>query len=110
MDWLELNDIKDQLRIERDYHDEDTILTRYGNSAEATILNLTGRTYEELKAMNPTGENAIPADIWEATVMLVVSSYEHRSPSAQYQMYAVGYGFDMKIKPYMRLAGKEASV
>ena len=110
MKWLTLNDIKDQLRIERDYTDEDSILTRYGDSAEAVILNLTGRTYEELKTMNPTGEDAIPGDIWEATVMLVVSSYEHRSPSAQYQLYAVGYGFDMKIKPYMRLTGKEGGV
>jgi hypothetical protein len=35
--------------------------------------------------------------------MLVTLSYEHRTPVTQYQMYAVGYAFDMKVKPYMRL-------
>lgn len=109
MKWLGLNDIKDQLRIERDYNEENDILTRYGNSAEAVILNLTGRTYEELKAMNPTGEDEIPPDVWEATVMLVVLSYEHRSTVSMQNLYN-NPAFDIKIKPYIRLAGKEGGV
>ena len=51
MKWLTLTEIKQQLRIEADYTDEDALLTRYGNSAEAVVLNITGRTYDELKAM-----------------------------------------------------------
>jgi hypothetical protein len=107
MKWLELEEIKQQLRIEPDYHDEDALLTRYGNSAEAVVLNITGRTIDELKAMNPTGEDEIPADIWEATVMLVTLSYEHRSPVSMQNLYAIPYAFDMKVKPYMRLTTKE---
>jgi len=103
MKWITLEEIKQQLRIEPDYTDEDDKLERYGNSAEATILNLTGRTFEELKAMNPTGEDAIPPDLWEATVLLVSVSYEHNSAVDQYQMYAVPYSVDMKLKPYMKL-------
>jgi hypothetical protein len=104
MKWLTLNDIKDQLRIEHDYTDDDAILTRYGNSAEATVLNITGRTFDELKAMNPTGEDAIPPDLFEATVMLVTESYQHRSPGSMQQLYLIPCGFDMKIRPYIRLA------
>jgi uncharacterized phage protein (predicted DNA packaging) len=105
MKWLELDEIKQQLRIEPDYHDEDSLLERYGDSAESAILNITGRTYEELVDMNPLGENKIPADIWEATVMLVNMSYEHRSPVSMQNLYS-NPAFDMKIKPYIRLANK----
>ena len=110
MKWLTLEEIKQQLRIEADWHEEDALLVRYGNSAEAVVLNLTGRTYEELKAMNPTGEDAIPADVWEATVMLVEVSYQQRSPLTSQNLSIVPYAFDMKIKPYMRLAQREEDV
>jgi hypothetical protein len=99
MKWLTLEEIKQQCRIEQTFTDEDAILTRYGNSAENTVLNLCDRTYDDF--IREYGE--IPADIVEATLMLVTLSYEHRSPVTQYQMYAVGYAFDMKVKPYMRL-------
>ena len=106
MKWLSLEDIKKQLRIEPDFTEEDDLLTRYGNSAEASILNLTGRTYEELKEMNPVGENEIPADLWEATVMLVVSSDYHRG-AVDIQQCLANPGFTMKLKPYVRLADKD---
>ena len=109
MKWLTLPEIKQQLRIEADYTDEDALLTRYGNSAEAVVLNITGRTYDELKAMNPAGEDEIPADIWEATVLMVSMSYEHRSAVSMQNLYS-NPAFDMKIKPYIRLATKEESV
>lgn len=107
MKWLTLEDIKQQLRIEPDFVLEDNLLTRYGESAEAVVLNTTGRTYDELVAMNPTGENKIPADIWEASVMLVTLSYEQRSPVSMNNMYAIPYSFDMKVSPYIRHTRKE---
>ena len=110
MKWLTLEEIKQQLRIEPEFEDEDTLLTRYGNSAEAVVLNMTKRTFDELKAMNPTGEDAIPDDLWEASIMLVEVSYHQRSPISQQNLSVVPYAFDMKIKPYMRLADKEVTV
>lgn len=110
MKWLTLEEIKQQLRIEPEFEDEDTLLTRYGNSAEAVVLNMTKRTFDELKAMNPTGEDAIPDDLWEASIMLVEVSYHQRSPISQQHLSGVPYAFDMKIKPYMRLADKEVTV
>jgi hypothetical protein len=38
-----------------------------------------------------------------ATLLLVDNSYEHRSPQSPQQMYYVGYGFDLMVKPYMKL-------
>lgn len=103
MKWLDLNQIKQQLRIEPDYTDEDTLLTKYGESAENTILNICRRTYDDF--ISEYGE--IPSDIVEASLLLVTVSYEHRAAVTQYQMYSVGYAFDMKVKPYMRLASCE---
>ena len=100
MKWLTLNDIKDQLRIERDFTDDDGLLTKYGESAENTILNICRRTYDDF--LSEYGK--IPSDIVEASLLLVTVSYEHRAAVTQYQMYSVGYAFDMKVKPYMKLA------
>lgn len=100
MKWLDLNQIKQQLRIEPDYTDEDTLLTKYGESAEDTILNICRRTYDGF--LSEYGN--IPSDLVEASLLLVTVSYEHRAAVTQYQMYSVGYAFDMKVKPYMRLA------
>lgn len=100
MKWLDLNQIKQQLRIEPDYTDEDTLLTKYGESAEDTILNICRRTYDDF--LSEYGK--IPSDIVEASLLLVTVSYEHRAAVTQYQMYSVRYAFDMKVKPYMRLA------
>lgn len=107
MKWLTLDEIKQQLRIEPDFTDEDTLLERYGNSAELYVLNVTGRTYDELKAMNPTGEDEFPADLWEATIMLVQISYNRDTPISRQNMYIVPWGVDAKIKPYMRLTTRE---
>ena len=106
MKWLELDDIKRQLRIELDYTDDDQELTGYGNSAEDTVLNICNRTYDDF--IDQYGD--IPQPIREASLLLVCTSYEHRSAVTQYQMYSVGYAFDMKVKPYMRLASDSDAV
>jgi len=96
---LTLEDIKAQLRIEQDYHFEDDLLKRYGSSAENTLLNYINRSYDEVIE----AYGCIPDDLVHATLMLVDSSYQHRSPSSPQQMYYVLYGFDAIVKPYVRL-------
>ena len=44
MKWLTLERIKQQLRIEPDFHDEDDILELYGDSAEDAIREI-GRAH-----------------------------------------------------------------
>ena len=100
MKWLTLDEIKDQLRIERDFDLENDKLTLYGDSAEQAILDICRRTYDDF--IDDYG--AIPAPIRECSLLLVVMSYEHGTPASAQQMYNVGYAFDLKLKPYMRLA------
>ena len=100
MKWLTLNEIKDQLRIERDFDEENDKLTNYGNSAEEVILEICQRTYDDFI----DNYGAIPAPIREASLLLVVLSYQHGTAADSQQMYAVPYAFDFKLKPYMRLA------
>ena len=106
MKWLTLPIIKQQLRIEPDYTDEDDRLTSYGNSAEDTILYLCDRTYDDFIS----NYGKIPTQIVEASLLLVNLSYEQRSPITQYHMSSVGYSFDMKVKPFMRLTRGEDNV
>ena len=100
MKWLNLEQIKAQLRIEPDFHDEDTLLEMYGESAEEVLLNYLNRSYEDI--MEVYGR--IPAPLRHASLMLVDTSYQYRSPVSTQSMSLVPYTFDLLVKPYMRLA------
>ena len=100
MKWLTLEQIKAQLRIEPNFTADDKLLEMYGSSAENTVLKYMNRTYYDMIE----SYGGIPDDVLHATLMLVDESYQHRSPASTQNMYYVLYGFDAKIKPYMRLA------
>jgi uncharacterized phage protein (predicted DNA packaging) len=97
MRWLDLEYIKAHSRI--DYDCEDDLLELYADSAEETVLNLLGRSYENL--IEECGE--VPAPVKQAALMLVDLSYKERSPISPQQLYAVPYTVDVLIKPYMVL-------
>jgi uncharacterized phage protein (predicted DNA packaging) len=97
MKWLTIDDIKQQLRL--DYDCEEGLLELYGSSAEDMLLNYIGMSYEEVIA--EYGD--VPPALRHATLMLVDSSYTHRSPASIQQMYYVLYGFDALVKPYVKL-------
>jgi uncharacterized phage protein (predicted DNA packaging) len=98
MKWLTLDWIKKHSRI--DFDVEDDLLEEYGDDAEETVLNIIGRSYEEL--IETYGE--VPRPLFVASLQLVELDYTNRSPNSMQNMYQVGYGFDSKVKPYMRLA------
>ena len=97
--WLTLERIKQQLRIEQDFHEEDCLLEEYGESAEEVLLNYLNRTYEDV--IEAYGH--IPAPLRHASMMLVDTSYQYRSPVSTQSMSLVPYTFDILVKPYMRL-------
>jgi len=107
MNWLTLPIIKKQLRLEPDFTDEDDLLQLYGDSAEEMILNTTRRTVDELKAMNAADTTKVPQNLVHASLMLVEASYSNRSVVSMQNMYAVPYGYDMLVKPYVRLSSRE---
>ena len=99
MKFLTLEQIKAQCRIEEDFTLEDPKLTLYGDSAEQVVFNYCRRQYEDF--ISEYG--AIPQDIVHAALLLVTASYEHQAAVSMQNMSMVPYGFDLLIKPYMRL-------
>ena len=99
MKFLTLEQIKAQCRIEEDFTMEDSKLTLYGDSAEQVIFNMCQRPYEDF--IETYG--AIPQDVVHAALLLVTASYEHNAAVSMQNLSMVPYGFDMLIKPYMRL-------
>lgn len=99
MKFLTLEQIKAQCRIEEDFTLEDSKLTLYGDSAEQVIFNMCQRPYEDF--IETYG--AIPQDVVHAALLLVTASYEHNAAVSMQNLSMVPYGFDMLVKPYMRL-------
>lgn len=103
MKWLTIEYIKQHSRIE--YDCEDALLELYGESAEETVLNVIGRTYDEVVEKYGTNEKKVPAALIHASLLLVDLCYQQRNPVSIQSMYAVPYRpFDMMVKPYMKLA------
>ena len=105
MKWLTLKMIKQQLRMEEDFTLEDDLLELYGNSAEQTVLHVLNRTYDDV--VSEYGE--VPKDIVHATMLLVAASYEHRAAATMQNTYIRPYGFDLLVKPYMRLTSGDTN-
>lgn len=97
MKWLTIDWIKQHSRI--DFDCEDGLLELYGEDAEETVLNLCNRTMEDI--IEQYGQ--VPKPLYVAALMLVEVDYTNRSPNSMQNMYQVGYSFDMKVKPYMKL-------
>ena len=99
MKWLTLDWIRDHSRLLKDEAEND-ILELYGDDAEQTVLNICSRSYEDI--METYGE--VPKPLFVAALMLVEVAYTHRSPDTNQQLYLIPYTFDMKVKPYIKLA------
>lgn len=99
MKYLTLERIKQQLRIEQDFTLEDKFLTECGEGAEASMMNILGRTFEDL--VEHYGE--VPSPVVRATLKLVDHDYNQRSPSSPQNQYLTPYSFDYQVKPYIKL-------
>lgn len=97
MNWISLEQIKQNSRIDFSYDDE--LVTRCGNAAEAVILKLTRRTYGNIEDI--FGQN--PSDLVQAALLLADVGYKHRSPVSDTNKSVIPYTFDYIIAPYMRL-------
>ena len=100
MKWLTLDKIKAQCRIDPSFTLEDDILTEYGEDAEEMVLNDIRRSYTEL--IEIYGE--VPRPFVVASLLLVAASYKIREPISTQNLYNVGYGYEKRVKPYMKLS------
>ena len=97
MKFLTIDKIKQQLRL--DCTCEAELLEAYGNSAEETVLDIMGCTYDVAVAKY----GSIPARAHQAALMLVDTWYQFRTPIADRQMSVVPYTFDILMKPLAKL-------
>lgn len=98
MEYLTVEYIKAHSRI--DYGCEDDLIDLYGSAAERAILNLLGRSLDDLKEAN---DGLVPPDVIVATFQLADNLIRHRSPVEQVSLSLVPYGYDLMLKPYIAL-------
>ena len=98
MQWLTLELIKKQSRIENDY--ENDLLTLYGEAAEETILDYVDLSYDEIMENNG---RKFPSSLVLASLMLTDCSYKYRTFATPSHLENQG-AFDRLVKPYMTLA------
>lgn len=108
MKWLTIDYIKQHSRIE--YDCEDSLLELYGEAAEESVADYLnrGKTVDDCAASLIEEYGKIPARIIQASLMLVDTSYQYRSPVSPTQMYQVHYSFDYLVKPFIWLADHHA--
>ena len=100
MKWLTLPLIKNQLRLEPDYNDENEMLELYGNSAEEVVMEYIRRDYDEIIEKY----KSVPVNLVHASLMLVDISYQNRSAVSPQNMSVIPYGnIDTLVKPYCKL-------
>lgn len=104
MKWLTIDYIKAHSRI--DYDCEDSLLELYGDAAEATVMNIIGRDYDEIVEKFGTDTQEIPAPLIQASLILVDTSYQFRAAISTQNIYNVPNTFDFLVKPYMRYGWK----
>ena len=108
MKFLSIDYIKQHSRI--DFDCEDQLLELYGDSAEETLAGVLnrGNTVDQMVASLKEEYGDIPARCYHAALMLTEQAYNHRGPTSPTNMSMVPYGFDMLVKPLMKLTeGKE---
>ena len=108
MKFLSIDYIKQHSRI--DFDCEDQLLELYGDSAEETLAGVLnrGNTVDQMVASLKEEYGDIPARCYHAALMLTEQAYNHRGPTSPTNMSIVPYGFDMLVKPLMKLTeGKE---
>ena len=76
MKWLTLDRIKQQLRIEQDFHDEDDILDLYGDSAEEAILEVLNRSFEDIMFHGGIPPRQVPEVMGKSMAVIHTESFD----------------------------------
>jgi hypothetical protein len=107
MKFLTIDYIKQHSRI--DFDCEDQLLELYGDSAEEALAGLLnrGKTVEQMVTSLTEEYGQIPARCYHAALMLTEQAYNHRGPVSPTNMSIVPYGFDLLVKPLMKLTTAE---
>lgn len=102
MKWLTLQRIKQQLRIEPDFTEEDEWLEDTGEVAEDAILEALNRSYSDLYDVY----GHVPSPVRRASLLLVDSLYQFRGKDAIQTLQSTPT-FAFLLKPYVKLTSNE---
>lgn len=75
MEYLTLDEIKQQLIIDQSFTDDDTYLTALGDTAEAMVAKQLDKTLEDVVSEN---DGELPATLKHAMKLLIEYFYDNR--------------------------------
>lgn len=75
MEYLTLDEIKQQLIIDQSFTDDDTYLTALGDTAEAMVAKQLDKTLEDVVSEN---DGELPATLKHAMLLLIEYFYDNR--------------------------------
>ncbi|MBU9866812.1 head-tail connector protein [Rahnella aceris] len=101
MQFLTLEQVRAQARLEPDYTAEDSSLTLYASAAEnAAIKYLNRNLYKESVPPEDLSGMLITADICLAMLMTTSHWYENRSPVTEFEQSSVPLTYQFLLSPY----------
>jgi len=92
--------LKKQVRAD-DFTADDKLLQMYLDTATATVIAATNRTYEELQGMTSNGE--LPLQVQQAILMLAADWYNQREDTTNLSANAVPNGVRMLVAQFRKL-------
>lgn len=103
MQFLTLDQIRAQARLDPDYTTEDVLLTLYGTAAENAVIKYLNRNLykngAEVPPDDPRGM-VITDDICLAMLMTTSHWYENRSPVTEFEQSGVPLTYQFLLNPY----------
>lgn len=101
MDFLTLPQIKQQLRLDDDFDDEDEILVIYGNSSERVAVKFLNRNvYNDAVPDSDPDGIVITDDIRLAMLMTVSHWYKNRGPVTPFEQSDIPMTWRFLLNPY----------
>lgn len=101
MQFLTMEQIKLQLRLDEDFTDEDEILELYGTAAEnATIKTLNRNLYTDTVPETDRSGMVITSDITLAMLMTVSHWYKNRTPVTPFEQSDIPLTYRFLLNPY----------
>lgn len=84
-----------------DYDGDDALLEHYLLTAEEVVIGMTRRTREELCWDNG---GTLPVSLRQAVMLVAANFYRHRENVEDRQHYAIPYGVEALVKPFVKLS------
>lgn len=100
LQFLTLEEIKEQARIEADFTEEDNYLMLLGKAAEKKVFNDLQRTYDEI--VEGEEENTFPEPLILAGLMLTSYWYKNRESNPDKPTYDNPQGYFSLITEYRK--------